>query len=368
MAPVIERPLFPQALATSFATRLRNENTSLYVAAVPSRSTKRAHTAINYAEFDRDDFLFEDDEDKDDTYDSDDDGITRRANANPTIDLSNFQGKEAPKTRPIAFSEQELRYNASLPVVMVPIKINLEYNSAKISDAFMWNANESLITPEAFAATMCQDLELPPSYQQQIASSIVSQIEEYQAIAATPLPKEGDGLHIIVHLSVNLDKDLYEDNLEWDLLNEDLTPEDFAYTVVSEMGLSSEFRPAIAQALHEMLLKMKREFLENPQLALWQLQDLPKQNKVYQTSPEVLSGENYECQGLRFDIKDLGREWSPTIETLSQWEIEKREIERERNIRRLKRESMRVGEEFPGGKRRMYRRRYDELEGTMKPL
>lgn len=47
-------------------------------------------------------------------------------------------------------------------------------------------------------------------------------------------------------------------------------------------------------------------------------------------------------QGIRYDTKKYGEEFSPTVEKLSEWEIEKRETEKERNLRRRKRETLRV--------------------------
>ncbi|GME73998.1 unnamed protein product [Ambrosiozyma monospora] len=74
-----------------------------------------------------------------------------------------------------------------------------------------------------------------------------------------------------------------------------------------------------------------------------------------------------ELQGLRYDTRKYGDEFRPHLETLSEWEIEKRETEKERNQRRRKRETMRVGgggSGFGGRTEREKKKRYDELEGT----
>ncbi|KGK35070.1 hypothetical protein JL09_g5772, partial [Pichia kudriavzevii] len=47
-------------------------------------------------------------------------------------------------------------------------------------------------------------------------------------------------------------------------------------------------------------------------------------------------------QGLRYDVRKYGEEFVPSVEKLSEWEIEKRETEKERNLRRRKRETLRV--------------------------
>ena len=51
--------------------------------------------------------------------------------------------------------------------------------------------------------------------------------------------------------------------------------------------------------------------------------------------------------GWRFDESGLGDEWEPKLETLSKEEIEKREGDRERQIRRQRRETARFAPQLP---------------------
>lgn len=51
------------------------------------------------------------------------------------------------------------------------------------------------------------------------------------------------------------------DHIEWDLLSP-LTPEDFAKRLCVELGLSGEAIPLIAHAIHEELLKHKKDAIE----------------------------------------------------------------------------------------------------------
>lgn len=378
---MMEKPLFPQALTTSFFSRVKNENTSIYISTQTSRTNKRSAAVVNYAEDYYDDFAEEDSDYPSRKKLHQDSYYTNNASnalSNPL--LQNFTGKVANKTPHQYFSDEELLAQSKLDTELIPIRINVEtQNNARIVDFFMWNINESLVTPEQYAQIFCQDLELPNSVQSQISSSIRLQIEDYSQLVRIKLPEDAS-IHVIIDLNVNLDKQLYEDKFEWDLTNSEITskndndkkskseglitPEQFAELVVADMGLPREFYPAIAHSLHEQILKLKREALEGR---------LPQ---------EVVNGAAYHREaGWRFDPENLGGEWSPTFETLSQWEIERREIERERNIRRLKRESMRVGDDMIGGpggsgvagsngaeggrsSRRRGGRRYDELEGS----
>ncbi|CCH40770.1 Chromatin structure-remodeling complex subunit [Wickerhamomyces ciferrii] len=337
----MEKPLLPQGLSTNFHNRVKNDQTALYISAAPTRSTKRAKNVVNYAEYE--DLNFDDENDTnyaDDGYNN----YNSLASVNNTDSALNntLQGKLAVKTKHLNFSEYEMNFNSLNEEILIPIRINLEHNSNRIVDFFMWNLNETLITPEQFALITCQDMDLPNSYQSQIANSIKSQIEEYTNLVTIQLPKNID-IHVVIELSCNLDKNLYEDKVEWDLTNDAITPEAFARYVVMDLGLSLEFLPAIAHTLHESILKLKKDCIDGR---------LPQE--IYNQS-----AFGYEA-GVRLDHERLGASWVPSVEELSQWEIEKREIEKERNIRRLKRESMRIDD--GSNKRRSYRRRYDDLE------
>lgn len=517
----------PQALRTGFVSRLRLDQTTLFISTTPVvRTNKRSSVAVSYAEIDED---YDDDDDYgrsgnlSGSHYSTNGGsafnslLPPQSAAPSTVQGTPFflQGTVPPEKpelkQPVnpdnlakirhmlRYTDVQLNEIADRDEVLVPIRLNLEYSNFRISDFFLWNLNEKVLTPEMFAVALCHDLDLPidhaalgsapvhnsvtssansklssslsTSYVNQIASTINSQIHEYTTFANVKLPEEV-GFHVIINLSVNLNKQLYEDKFEWDLgngtrsssyihdgslsssvgntdelSNEDIgrsgsvsnngngmrtrsssstnlsipssrtrfgrrsksgvgigrggngvtignslggtisgtlsnglgTPEDsvadfrdtimdnddksgsgtadskkpgdsdskdgdqkteaddyngpgftpleFARTVVQDLGLCGEFYPAIAHALYESLYRIKKDALDG---------HLPPQ--------EV---ENYAAfgkeAGWRVDQEMLGEEWAPSVEILSQEEIEKREIERERNIRRLKRESARMG-------------------------
>lgn len=336
----------PQAFATGYASRLRLEQTSLFISTQPVvRATKRAaaNAIVNYAEIEED---FDEDEDDSSVYSGM--GSERPAQQERKTEVR----KLAHKTKHMLYTEQQLQELADTEEVLVPIRLNLDIDGYRVTDFLMWNINETVITPEAFAIITCQDLDLPVGFTHTIASSIKAQLQEYSSVANIQLPTDS-GIHVVLQLSVNLDKQLYEDKVEWEL-GCDLTPEAFAKTVVADMGLYGEFYPAIAHAVHEMLLRMKKEATEG---------HLPQ---------EVDNQAAFGAEaGWRVDQELLGDEWAPSVETLSQEEIERREIERERNIRRLKRESARMGDQITdiGGLfgRNKRRKRYDDRDSPGSP-
>ncbi|CDO93372.1 unnamed protein product [Kluyveromyces dobzhanskii CBS 2104] len=233
--------------------------------------------------------------------------------------------------------------------IMVPIRLNIEFSGHKLVDFFMWNLNDHSMSPEQFATILCQDLDFPVlsnpnnSPYTQIISMINEQLQEYETLASLQVPD----LHVIINLTANLDSKLYDDTFEWNLNDDSLCPEQFAELVVQDLGLQREFVPAIAHSLHESLLKVKKDWLEgNLNLA----------------HVENKAAFGY-TSGIRLDIDTLGASWFPKVEVLSQWEIEKREIEKERNMRRLKRESAKVDD---GRSRRRGKRRMDDLETTLR--
>lgn len=155
---------------------------------------------------------------------------------------------------------------------------------------------------------------------------------------ATPIPPDSDDYNpddtyrCIVNLSLNLSSMLYTDKFEWSLLHPPGTAEAFAKTTCSDLGLTGEWIPAMTHAIYEAVLRLKKEACEAGGLvAGWggQQQDLP--------NDAVLGTE----AGWRYDPDHLADDWEPKIEILSKEEMEKREGERERQARRLRRETAR---------------------------
>lgn len=336
---------------------------AFFITAQPSRGHKRAKV-VNYAEFETDlleEFAEEDGKENNDQEEENGKptpSAEELANENALPDLEHQDDPtnilKYPRIRE-TFLQSRIAspYRLDLKTqpgnqsaaIMIPIRLNLEHNGHKIIDFFTWNLNDRTITPDQFATIYCQDLDFPvtSAVHSQIVSAINEQLQEYATLASMVVPD----LHVIVNLTCNLDSKLYEDNFEWDLNDSTLTPEQFASIVVQDLGLMREFTPAIAHALHESLLRIKKDWIEG-----------------HLSPDQVMNGAAFGyISGVRLDIDSLGAEWCPKVEVLSQWEIEKREIEKERNMRRLKRESAKVEDRIS---RRRGKRRMDDLETTMR--
>ncbi|KAI8993356.1 hypothetical protein BDB01DRAFT_776042 [Pilobolus umbonatus] len=180
---------------------------------------------------------------------------------------------------------------------LVAIRLDLENEGYKIRDTFTWNMNESTITPEQFAEVTCEDLRLPVSvFVPLIASSIKEQVQDYFLNASSMLidsqesPEvdtydefmkckkqkiqiedikmikvEGDDeynriecdrkaeLRTLIKLDIIVGNKILRDQFEWDITCKKNSPESFAQTMATELGLGGEFKTAIAHSIREQV-------------------------------------------------------------------------------------------------------------------
>ncbi|KAM0253300.1 hypothetical protein ACHAQJ_007354 [Trichoderma viride] len=155
---------------------------------------------------------------------------------------------------------------------------------------------------------------------------------------ATPILPDSDEYNpddtyrCIINLSLNLSSMLYTDKFEWSLLHPPGTAEAFAKATCADLGLAGEWVPAMTHAIYEAVLRLKKEACEAGGLVGgWggTHQELPN---------DAAHGQE---AGWRYDPDHLADDWEPKVEFLSKEEMEKREGDRERQIRRLRRETAR---------------------------
>ncbi|GAA6012028.1 hypothetical protein JCM11491_000144 [Sporobolomyces phaffii] len=237
----------------------------------------------------------------------------------------------AVKTKHIATNEEQMEDLAEIPGTFIPIQIDLDYRTFKIRDSFVWNIHEKLITPDSFARTFCDDLELGPEQAAEVSRQIAEQIDEQAGMAEVPFrsPEEErdlveKDLRVIINLDVQIGTLHLRDRIEWDLTST-LTPELFAATLVRDLSLPTSATPIISHALHEEIYRLKKSCLEMGLIGAdeWQLR---------RKGSKPLEG--------------IWREWTeaqtfgPIVERLTLDELDKVEAERERASRRAKRERL----------------------------
>jgi chromatin structure-remodeling complex subunit SFH1 len=293
----------------------------------------------------------------------------------------------------------------------------------RLKDTFLWKLPEALTTPDMFAKTLVDELDLPTEKKvplvMQISQQIRSQLEDYsqaalhplfnptapppptkpaasqlappsqppaatsraQSHASTPAPATGaatplpnvttngapngvdkeavetkpdgsitqpsteavsatavavasdqdvhnpdDTYRCIIELRINLMNKLYSDKFEWSLLHPPGFAEAFARQTCADLGLNAEWVSAMAHAIYEAVYRLRKDSLDN---------GLPG---AYDLDTDAAEGVE---AGWRYEPERLALDWAPIIETLSKEEIENREKERERNMRRMRRETNR---------------------------
>ena len=164
-----------------------------------------------------------------------------------------------------------------------------------------------------------------------------SQLPNVTAEASPILPDSDefnpdDTYRCIINLNLSLASMLYTDKFEWSLLHPPGTAEAFAKVTCADLGLTGEWVPAMTHAIYEAVLRLKKEACEAGGLVTgWGglQQELPND-----------AGHGSEA-GWRYDPDHLADDWEPKVEILSKEEMEKREGDRERQVRRLRRETAR---------------------------
>jgi chromatin structure-remodeling complex subunit SFH1 len=140
-----------------------------------------------------------------------------------------------------------------------------------------------------------------------------------------------DTYRCIITLSIYLASRLYQDKFEWSLLHPPGAAEAFAKQTCADMGLSGEWVMAITHAIYEAVLRLKKEACEGGMLMIG--------GNAFGGEIDNQAVRPEDGAGWRYDIDDFGAEWEPKFEALSKEEIEKREGDRERQLRRLRRET-----------------------------
>lgn len=147
-----------------------------------------------------------------------------------------------------------------------------------------------------------------------------------------PFLNPDDTYRCIINLTISLSSRLYTDKFEWSLLHPPGFAEIFARQTCADLGLNGEWALAITHAIYEAVLKLKKDAFDGGMLtsgsSSWAQGNVDNQ---------AVRGE--EGAGWRYDAEDFGAEWEPKVEVLSKDEIEKREGDRERQLRRVRRET-----------------------------
>ncbi|WFD34942.1 SWI/SNF chromatin-remodeling complex subunit [Malassezia cuniculi] len=287
---------------------------------------------------------------------------------------------------------------ADRPTMLVPIRLEIEHEPYKLRDTFVWNAAEDDKALEVFATTLCDDFGLPPSvFVELIRDSVHSQVAEYvsehalfprghdsgrghlavdslkewesireEALggATAPLPPHAADLHvqsttntitttttqdddqdsepeadldepavdlrILIKLDILVGGMSLVDQFEWDLLSSPEAADAFAAAFTADLGLAGEFTTAVSHSIREQVSTHIRSlFLLGYPLNGFELLDEEIRSAFL---PHVESEHVMRTPG---EITAF----TPRLQQLSSIDVARLERERERDMRRKRRQT-----------------------------
>ncbi|KAL7424227.1 Chromatin structure remodeling complex protein sfh1 [Cryptotrichosporon argae] len=272
----------------------------------------------------------------------------------------------AKQTRHLPISEELLEREKDRPELLVPITVDIDVPSAdgeqpgiKVCDRFLWNANEPFLKPADFARTFCDDIGIPPDpHATTIADLIVAQVEEAMNTVEVDVVDADVGpddvrwsedddddedderewaesdCRVIVNLDVQIASTILRDRIEWDLSSR-LPVAEFAAHYAAELGLAGEAVPLVACAIADELVRHKRDALD---LDLFAATHPLEQAKYDKGAPPKTTSRS----GAR-RLTAVWRDWwereefGPVLIEVGIDELERREMERTREARRMMR-------------------------------
>ena len=119
----------------------------------------------------------------------------------------------------------------------------------KFKDIIFWNINEQHFTPETLSKLVCEENSLTPGFESEIAQAIRAAVQN----RVNTFSVTGENIRTI-ELDVRIDNICLKDNFEWDISNNENSPEDFAIALVNDMGLSTEFIPQIVFQIKDQVI------------------------------------------------------------------------------------------------------------------
>jgi SWI/SNF-related matrix-associated actin-dependent regulator of chromatin subfamily B member 1 len=235
----------------------------------------------------------------------------------------NFMARRITPHYPVSTAKDDKyrQFMTELSEVLIPVRLNIEYEGQRIQDALTWNLNDPSMTPRHYAEIFCEDLNLPVHYVTLVSEMIQTQLTEYRDFLKSGVVLNQG--YVPIDLEIQIGKTLFKDRFMWDISADNTTtPEQFARRLCSEMGLCTEFRLLISHSIREQVSKHVMDYsaVEHLDLDGTGSNDSVTRRSVYKTATESTL---------------------PAVEELDDLEWEQMVRAQERQSRRLRRESRR---------------------------
>lgn len=261
--------------------------------------------------------------------------------------------KKATTAPDIYISKEQLEEQAETPEELVPIRLEFDQDrdGFQLSDTFLWNMNEKVISLGEFVDTLMADYLFPndklADSKKKIIDSIRDQLGDYhpmiypengsdnplQADDHTKKSKQCD-LRFPIMLDITIGNNQLTDKFDWDVMNPNNDPEDFARVLCAEMSLPGEFQTAISHSIREQC----QTYIKSLYLVGYRFDGSPVSGEELK---EFVSS-NLDAHNVirpRYLLSD----YTASLQELSFESIQKLKKEREREARRKKRGQTRVG-------------------------
>jgi SWI/SNF-related matrix-associated actin-dependent regulator of chromatin subfamily B protein 1 len=203
---------------------------------------------------------------------------------------------------------------------LIPININIELEGKKYKEIFFWEFNEPYLKVENFAKILVEDNSLPSSFESEIINQMNKQINQY-----TKFDKIEGEIVKIIKLDLRIGDMVVTDQFEWDINNPSNSPEDFAHSLCTDLGLGSDFILPISHSIKEQILEHQKAVM-NERRRYYQIM-------YNRGGTSTIPVKVLDTGSLLRDVYTELTEWQPIIKKISNEDIKKFEKKEERKLR-----------------------------------
>lgn len=251
------------------------------------------------------------------------------------------------KTRPLRVSRKDMAKQAEAIEMLVPIRLDVDYDKIKLRDTFTWNLHDRTVSPDLFAEQLIEDLGLQGPHVEPVLSAVKDQLKEQLGDFMPPVYTEEDALdpelpylaykndemRILIKLNITIGPHTLVDQFEWELNNPLNSAEEFAQLVARELSLAGEFTTAIAHCIHEQCQLFTRSLY---------IVDHAFDGRPIEDA-DLVAGFLPSPIPSVFRPQQLARDYAPYLYELNEAELERNELMFSREQRRQKRSVTRRG-------------------------
>lgn len=233
---------------------------------------------------------------------------------------------------------------------LIPIRLefDVEKDKFRLRDTLLWDRNEKLVSVDLFAAQTMEEYRFQDKlFAEALANSMKDQIAEYEAFPPPDKKTDKYGeLRIVIDIDITVGAHRLVDKLEWDLLLE-TSPEEVAEITCDELELPGEFASAMAHQIREQVwMYTKALYMHGYTFDGGKIdEEVQKRILPYVNEITWLRGNEQDLSlnepqsGL--DLLQRAKEFGPELTELGPTELEKLDKEREREMRRKRRNNAR---------------------------